>query len=59
MKINKTKTSFEKSIYKLNQNSNINNEDKNKINSEQNKSLINLQNDLSSAAPGVIYQNNS
>ena len=59
MKINKTKTSFEKSIYKLNQNSNINNENKNKINSEQNKSLNNLQNDLSSAAPGVIYQNNS
>ena len=59
MKINKTKTSFEKSIYKLNQNSNINNEDKNQINSEQNKSLNNLQNDLSSAAPGVIYQNNS
>ena len=58
MKINKTKTSFEKSIYKLNQNSNINNENKNKINSEQNKSLNNLQNDLSSAAPGVIYQNN-
>ena len=59
MKINKTKTSFEKSIYKLNQNSNINNDNKNKINSEQNKSLNNLQNDLSSAAPGVIYQNNS
>ena len=59
MKINKTKTSFEKSIYKLNQNSNINNENKNQINSEQNKSLNNLQNDLSSAAPGVIYQNNS
>ena len=59
MKINKTKTSFEKSIYKLNQNSNINNENKNKINSEQNKSLNNLQDDLSSAAPGVIYQNNS
>ena len=59
MKINKTKTSFEKSIYKLNQNSNINNENKNQINSEQNKSLNNQQNDLSSAAPGVIYQNNS
>ena len=59
MKINKTKTSFEKSIYKLNQNSNINNENKNKINSEQNLSPNNLQNDLSSAAPGVIYQNNS
>ena len=59
MKINKTKTSFEKSIYKLNQNSNINNDNKNQINSEQNKSLNNLQNDLSSAAPGVIYQNNS
>ena len=59
MKINKTKTSFEKSIYKLNQNSNINNENKNKINSEQNLSSNNLQNDLSSAAPGVIYQNNS
>ena len=59
MKINKAKTSFEKSIFKLNQNSNINNENKNKINSEQNKSLNNLQNDLSSAAPGVIYQNNS
>ena len=58
MKINKTKTSFEKSIYKLNQNSNINNDNKNQINSEQNKSLNNLQNDLSSAAPGVIYQNN-
>ena len=58
MKINKTKTSFEKSIYKLNQNSNINNENKNKINSEQNLSSNNLQNDLSSAAPGVIYQNN-
>ena len=59
MKINKTKTSFEKSIYKLNQNSNINNENKNQINSEQNLSPNNLQNDLSSAAPGVIYQNNS
>ena len=59
MKINKTKTSFEKSIYKLNQNSNINNDNKNQINSDQNKSLNNLQNDLSSAAPGVIYQNNS
>ena len=59
MKINKTKTSFEKSIYKLNQNSNINNDNKNQINSEQNKSLNNQQNDLSSAAPGVIYQNNS
>jgi len=59
MKINKTKTSFEKSKYKLNQNSNINNDNKNQINSEQNKSLNNLQNDLSSAAPGVIYQNNS
>ena len=59
MKINKTKTSFEKSIYKLNQNSNINNENKNKINSEQNLSSNNIQNDLSSAAPGVIYQNNS
>ena len=59
MKINKTKTSFEKSIYKLNQNSNINNENKNKINSEQNLSPNNLQGDLSSAAPGVIYQNNS
>ena len=59
MKINKTKTSFEKSIYKLNQNSNINNENKNKINSEQNLSSNDLQNDLSSAAPGVIYQNNS
>ena len=59
MKINKTKTSFEKSIYKLNQNSNINNENKNKINSEQKLSPNNLQNDLSSAAPGVIYQNNS
>ena len=59
MKINKAKTSFEKSIFKLNQNSNINNENKNKINSEQNKSLNNLQNDLSSAAPGVMYQNNS
>ena len=58
MKINKTKTSFEKSIYKLNQNSNINNENKNKINSEQNLSSNNLQNNLSSAAPGVIYQNN-
>lgn len=58
MKINKTKTSFEKSIYKLNQNSNINNENKNQINSEQNLSSNNLQNDLSSAAPGVIYQNN-
>ena len=58
MKINKTKTSFEKSIYKLNQNSNINNENKNQINSEQNLSPNNLQNDLSSAAPGVIYQNN-
>ena len=58
MKINKTKTSFEKSIYKLNQNSNINNDNKNQINSDQNKSLNNLQNDLSSAAPGVIYQNN-
>ena len=59
MKINKTKTSFEKSIYKLNQNSNINNENKNQFNSEQNLSPNNLQNDLSSAAPGVIYQNNS
>ena len=59
MKINKTKTSFEKSIYKLNQNSNINNDNKNQINSDQNKSLNNLQNDLSSDSPGVIYQNNS
>ena len=58
MKINKTKKLFEKSIYKLNQNSNINNEDKNQINSEPNTSSNNFQNELSDPAPGVLYQKN-
>ena len=58
MRINKTKTLFDKSIYKINQNSNIKNEDKNQINSEPNILSNNLQNDLSGAAPGALYQKN-
>ena len=58
MRLNKTKVQFEKSIYKLNQNSNRKNEDKNQANSYPNISPNNAQNDLSSPAPGVINQTN-
>ena len=58
MRLNKTKVQFEKSIYKLNQNSNIKNEDKNQVNSHPNISSNNVQDDLSSPAPGIINQKN-
>ena len=58
MRINKTKVIYEKSNNKSDQNSEIKNSDKNLIYSEQNSSSNITPNDLSSPAPGIIYQKN-
>ena len=59
MSNNQQKEIYEKTIFKLNKNLGIKNEDKNQIKSEKNSNINNTPTDLSSPEPSFMYQKNS